>query len=236
MISKKYIAFLIVPIIGFAIGTATLFTHAGNVSAATKSDVSNKKQILQEKKLTRKARVKSVRSYRKSRVVRHQIKHVVVAMPTATAAPISAASTVSQPVVPVKPVSQSVAQPATSEIAKIISLINAERQKNGLGAVKENTLLDQGAAIKAKDMADQNYFAHTNPQGKTDFGFFDQVGYKYLAAGSNLAEGDFGSSEGLVSAWMNSPGHRVNILADFGQEIGIGVYGKYYVMFIAKPM
>ncbi|HOX41192.1 MAG TPA: CAP domain-containing protein [bacterium] len=130
--------------------------------------------------------------------------------------------------------------PATSQssysMEKIANLINAERQKNGLGQVRLNSALGSAAAAKSKHMTDHNYFAHTAPDGTTDWSFIDKSGYNYSKAGANLAKGDFGSEAGLVDAWMESPGHKANILANFGQDLGIGVSGNYFTMFIARPM
>jgi len=123
-----------------------------------------------------------------------------------------------------------------STIEEIISFINTERTNAGLGSVRVNSTLNSAAYAKSKDMSVNNYFAHTSPTGVSDIFFINQSGYKYRAVGMNLARGDFKSSSDLVQAWMNSEGHRKNILASFGKEIGIGIYGKYYTMFIAQPI
>lgn len=118
--------------------------------------------------------------------------------------------------------------------AGILDQINAQRRANGLGAITLNNTLSSAALAKAKHMADNNYFAHVAPDGTDDWSFIAQAGYTYRAAGVNLAMGSFGSGQALVDAWMNSSGHRANILASFGREVGIGMYGKYYVMIIAS--
>lgn len=122
------------------------------------------------------------------------------------------------------------------EIGQIVNAINSQRQANGLSPVSVNPILNLAALAKAQDMRNRNYFAHVAPDGKSDFDFIKEAGYRYQAAGSNIAEGNFGGSQGVVNAWMDSSGHRANILADFGQDIGIGIAGQYYVMFIAKPL
>jgi uncharacterized protein YkwD len=127
------------------------------------------------------------------------------------------------------------AAPVNSQISEILNWINAERKANGLNEVTLNGTLNQAAFNKSKHMSDNNYFAHTSPGGVGDIDFIKQSGYRYSAVGMNLAEGNFGSSKGLVDAWMNSSGHRQNILANFGKEIGIGIYGNYFSMFIARP-
>ena len=136
----------------------------------------------------------------------------------------------------VSPAPASAPAPSTAmTISGILGQVNYQRNANGLGKVSLNSQLNSAAATKAKHMADNNYFSHTAPDGTTDFFFISQAGYSYQAAGINLAMGEFGTSKGLVDAWMNSPGHRANILASFGREIGIGIFGNYYVMMIANP-
>ena len=119
---------------------------------------------------------------------------------------------------------------------QILAFINKERLANGLSAVTRNGLLDQASYLKSQDMATKGYFAHTAPDGTSDIEFVKKIGYKYQAVGVNLAHGQFGGPEGLVRAWMNSEGHKKNILADFGQQIGIGISGDYFTMIIAKPL
>lgn len=168
-----------------------------------------------------------------------KIKPEIVPTPAATVAP--AAKSVSKPAAsksaPILTPSAVTPAPApTSPVDQIIALVNTERKTNGLSPVKANILLNTAAYNKSKDMATKNFFAHTAPDGTTDFDFVAAAGYKYQAIGSNIAMGDFGSLDGLVQAWMNSAGHRANILANYGQEIGVGIYGQYYTMMIAKPV
>lgn len=112
------------------------------------------------------------------------------------------------------------------DVEKIISLTNQERKKMGLTTLKENPILDQAAVEKAKDMISKNYWNHFAPDGTTPWYFFGKSGYQYSSAGENLAR-DFYTNDAVVSAWMNSPTHRENILSKDYQDIGIGVvYGK----------
>jgi len=121
-----------------------------------------------------------------------------------------------------------VAKPAvlgfSSSIApeNIIELTNNERTKKGLVPLKENKLLSEAARQKASDMFAFNYWAHVSPSGRTPWTFFNDVGYKYQYAGENLAR-DFRDSESVVSAWMNSPSHKENIINPKYEEIGIAV-------------
>lgn len=105
---------------------------------------------------------------------------------------------------------------------EVITLTNEQRQAAGAAALKENSFLSQAAAKKAADMFSGNYWAHVSPSGTTPWYFFDQVGYKYIYAGENLAR-NFDTSAGVVSGWMNSPSHRDNLLSNNYTEIGVAV-------------
>lgn len=109
----------------------------------------------------------------------------------------------------------------------LTSITNEERQQNDAPPLKENALLKEAAQLKANDMATNGYFAHTSPDGKTPWYWFDQVGYKYSYAGENLAVNFFESSD-VAQAWMNSPSHRENIVKKAYTEIGIGVANGVY--------
>lgn len=82
--------------------------------------------------------------------------------------------------------------------------------------------LTTAAQAKASDMAARNYWAHNTPDGKAPWAFFATAGYNYELAGENLAYGFNGADE-TVAAWMNSPGHRANILNAGYQQVGFGV-------------
>lgn len=110
-----------------------------------------------------------------------------------------------------------------SEISpeNIVNVVNQERISNGLNPVKINSQLQNAAIAKSQDMIAKNYFDHY-AFGQTPWMFIIRAGYDYSVAGENLAKG-YSTSEGVVSAWMNSPAHRANILNPSFQEIGVGV-------------
>ncbi len=110
-----------------------------------------------------------------------------------------------------------------------VAATNQQRRANGnLPALKENSKLDQAAQLKVKDMFAKQYFEHVSPQGVGPDGLATQVGYQFIVEGENLALGDFKNDAALVDAWMNSPGHRANILNDRYTEIGVAVgKGQY---------
>lgn len=106
----------------------------------------------------------------------------------------------------------------------VITYTNKERALNGgLSALTENSLLDRDAQLKLNDMFDKQYFEHVSPTGVGPSDLAQVVGYAYVVVGENLALGDFAGDSGVVTAWMNSPGHRANILNEHYQEIGVAV-------------
>jgi hypothetical protein len=109
----------------------------------------------------------------------------------------------------------------------LVDLTNNNRKANTLGVLQRNTLLDEAARRKAEHMAEHSYFAHHSPDGISPWYWIEQAGYVYLHAGENLAV-HFTESSEVVDAWMNSPGHRANILNGNYTEIGIGTArGEY---------
>jgi len=114
------------------------------------------------------------------------------------------------------------AQSSAITAENIISLTNASRTQNGLGTLSSNEKLRIAAQAKANDMLANQYFAHNSPDGRTPWDFIKASGYSYMLAGENLAV-DFVEAENVEDAWMNSPGHRANILNGDFEEIGIGI-------------
>jgi len=106
----------------------------------------------------------------------------------------------------------------------IIILTNNERQKAGVKTLKENSLLDKIAKERLEDMFNQGYFEHVSPQGISVSDIAKTDGYSYVLIGENIALGNFSSSKELVVAWMESTGHKENILNPSFSEIG--VYAK----------
>ncbi|MBU6501005.1 MAG: hypothetical protein KGJ89_02665 [Patescibacteria group bacterium] len=114
-------------------------------------------------------------------------------------------------------------------VAGVISWTNIQRQENGaLPALAENSQLDTIAEERLADMFQKQYFAHVSPSGDSVTTVAASVGYDYLELGENLALGNFGGDEKVVIAWMNSPGHRANILNVNYREIGVAVRKGVY--------
>jgi len=105
----------------------------------------------------------------------------------------------------------------------VIEYTNIQRAKRGLALLKENRILDSSAQIKAKDMFARQYFEHQSPTGEGVSDLADRVGYDFIVLGENLALGNFKDDQALVQAWMDSPGHRENILNNSYGEIGVSV-------------
>jgi hypothetical protein len=99
-----------------------------------------------------------------------------------------------------------------------------QRQENGnLPTLKENVELDQAASAKANDMFLNQYFEHISPFGVGVSDLAENSGYEYIMIGENLALGNFKDDAVLVQAWMDSPGHRANILNERYTDIGVSV-------------
>lgn len=109
-------------------------------------------------------------------------------------------------------------------VLNIIEITNKNRKENGnLIPLKENYNLNISASNKVQDMFSKQYFEHISPSGVGVSDLADQSSYEYLIIGENLAMGNFKDDKSLVEAWMNSPGHRANILNKNYREIGVAV-------------
>lgn len=126
----------------------------------------------------------------------------------------------------------------TSDEKEVFNLINKQRTANGLSALKVDNEVQRVAKIKAQDMVNNSYFSHTSPTYGSPFEMLQSFKVSYKTAGENIAGNS--SNTGAVNAWMNSSGHKANILNSSFNYTGIGVvsspkYGKVYVqMFIGK--
>lgn len=126
----------------------------------------------------------------------------------------------------------------TDDEQETFKLINEQRIAAGLPALKMDYELQNVARTKAQDMVDKNYFSHTSPTYGSPFDMMKSFGITYKTAGENIAGNS--SNNGAVNAWMNSEGHKANILNSNYNYTGIGIvnsskYGKIYVqMFIGK--
>lgn len=119
---------------------------------------------------------------------------------------------------------------------KVVELTNVERAKQGLAPLTLDTELSKVARTKSQDMKNKNYFDHNSPTYGSPFDMMKSFGISYRAAGENIAMGQT-TPEQVVQAWMDSPGHRANIMNSSFTHIGVGYVasGNYWTqMFIGK--
>ena len=112
---------------------------------------------------------------------------------------------------------------------KVVEIVNKERKKAGKDPLKPDGELNAIAAIRAKEIAEE--FSHTRPNGTSCFTAFDEAGYKYMMSAENIAYNYNDSADDIMEIWMNSSGHKANILSGDVTKIGVGLYesgGKYY--------
>ena len=114
-----------------------------------------------------------------------------------------------------------VADTVRSFEGEVVRLVNVERAKVGLAPLRENWQLSRVARFKSQDMHDNRYFSHNSPTYGTPFQMIRSFGISYRAAGENIARGQR-TPAAVVAAWMNSAGHRANILSGSFTEIGVG--------------
>ena len=133
--------------------------------------------------------------------------------------------TPSCPNVPSKPESTPEQKPSTdfsSYQQQVLDLVNAERTKRGISALTLDSNLSNVATKKSQDMVNKNYFDHTSPTYGSPFDMMKQFGISYRTAGENIAKGQKTPQE-VVTAWMNSEGHRKNILNPNFTNLGVGI-------------
>lgn len=106
-------------------------------------------------------------------------------------------------------------------VSGLLDGTNQQRSANGLASLSLNSTLSQAAQAKAADMSANDYWSHNSPSGATPWTFISAAGYAYQTAGENLAYG-FTSSSETITGWMNSPGHRANILNSSFSQVGFG--------------
>lgn len=119
---------------------------------------------------------------------------------------------------------------------EVVRLVNEIRKQNGLSELTYDWQLSRVARIKSEDMRDNKYFSHTSPTYGTPFQMIKNFGITYRSAGENIARGQT-TPQKVVDAWMNSSGHRANILNSSYTHIGVGYTpnGHYWTqMFIGK--
>lgn len=126
----------------------------------------------------------------------------------------------------------------------VIAQMNRARAEAGLGPLRDDYRLDGAAEDRIKDMEDLGYWAHVSPDGRAPFVWLKPHGYNFSNAGENLAAG-FETAEVLMDSWMESPGHRENILSPLYMDCGVAIIdgstkgratGKSIVVLFGRPM
>jgi uncharacterized YkwD family protein len=141
-----------------------------------------------------------------------------------------------QPVTATQPSTTQTTSTLSAYEQKVVDLTNQERAKNGLAALKVDITLSKMAHEKSRDMSANGYFSHTSPTYGSPFDMMKKYGITYRYAGENIAMGQR-TPEEVVKAWMNSEGHRKNILSPNYNYIGVGYVsqGNYWTQeFIGK--
>ncbi|CAM5448208.1 hypothetical protein SCANM63S_01333 [Streptomyces canarius] len=116
------------------------------------------------------------------------------------------------------------AQPApTGTVAQVVALVNKERAAAGCGPVTEDPQLDKAAQGHSDDMAARGFFYHTDPDGDGPGERITAAGYRWSTYGENIAKGQQ-TPQAVMDSWMNSPGHRANILNCAFKDIGVGAH------------
>ena len=168
----------------------------------------------------------------------------VTTTPAATAKPTATPAVTATPVVTTKPVETPVAtetpaatkKPELSSDAdnlsyekQVVELVNEQRAAYGLNPLTLSSKLSDVARLKSQDMHDNNYFSHTSPTYGSPFDMMKTFGISYRTAGENIAKG-YATPQAVVTAWMNSEGHRANILNANYTTIGVGYVasGNYW--------
>lgn len=106
---------------------------------------------------------------------------------------------------------------------QVLELVNKERAKVGLNPLSTDNTLQKSAMAKSKDMAINNYFSHNSPTYGSPFDMMKQFGINYRSAGENIAKGQR-TPQDVMNSWLNSEGHRKNILSKDFTHLGVGIY------------
>jgi len=139
---------------------------------------------------------------------------------------------------------QKISIPNTSDIStiesQVITIVNQERAKRGLQTLKVGATTSYVARLKSQDMVNKHYFSHTSPTYGSPFNMMEYFGLKFSAAGENIAYGQ-PTAAAVMNAWMNSAGHRANILNPSYTYIGVGAAKTstgviYWTQEFIKPM
>ena len=108
---------------------------------------------------------------------------------------------------------------------QVLTLVNAEREKEGKAPLAMDAKLREAAKVRAEEISREGHFSHTRPDGSLCISIYDEFNISYAFRGENIAMG-YGTPAAVMEGWMKSEGHRENILKDVYSAIGIGCYKK----------
>lgn len=138
------------------------------------------------------------------------------------------ASVPANPVAPANPAAPQPSADPSQYALQVLELVNKERSNAGLNPLAMDDNLTKVAMAKAQDMYNNNYFDHQSPTYGSPFDMMRAFGITYNSAGENIAKGQTSPAE-VMNQWMNSPGHRANILNTSFTKIGIAFYNNEWV-------
>lgn len=138
--------------------------------------------------------------------------------------------TTSEEKVPTTPTNQTqeIEKDSSQFAEQVLDLVNQERSKAGLSSLSMSEELSNMAMVKAQDMYNNNYFDHNSPTHGSPFDMMKEFGITYNTAGENIAKGQTSPTQ-VMKDWMNSPGHKANILNNGYTQIGISYYNNAWV-------
>ncbi len=124
--------------------------------------------------------------------------------------------------------------------AEVVRLVNVQRSRRGLQTLKSNWEIARVAGYKSQDMINKRYFSHISPTFGSPFKMMESFGIRFSAAGENIAYGQK-TPASVMNSWMNSPGHRANILSATYTNIGVGLAKSktgvcYWTQMFTKPL
>jgi uncharacterized protein YkwD len=126
---------------------------------------------------------------------------------------------------------------ADSSARAMLDAVNAERSRRGLGRLTLDSRLAQAAATQAQDLVTHGRFTHRGSDGSTVGDRADRAGYRWARVAENLARtAPSATPDSVVRLWMNSPGHRANLLSGQFTEMGVAHRGPIWVLVLARPL
>jgi len=162
-----------------------------------------------------------------------------IEIPSRTPQPSVPQPSVPQPEIPKPETPQPETAPQNSALEnEVVNLVNMERERRGLSLLTVNPELTRVARYKSEDMESNNYFSHQSPVYGSPFDMLRQFGVNFSAAGENIARGQT-TAQSVMDSWMNSEGHRANILSSTFTQIGVGYANSsgvpYWTQMFIRP-